>query len=225
MSFSGSASVSQSWRSSAKKSFAPRSTLSTFKWRTYEEDLCGVLEFAQEAHTIEVELSTSRILGTQYIGTDHQTQDQRVVETDAAGKLMGFDADKAVSGIKREFESQGPTATLTRPGRRHQGRRRRPAGFRSWRARIRAGFVGRLSRLGGRCREVSCADTGPSYWFWRYALPGKPRPGGLMVDREGHPIVTMLDGSVRKYVPQRPRLPRHRPKDPQTHRPTNQTHH
>ena len=41
-----------------------------------------------------------------------------------------------------------------------------------------------------------------------------------MVDREGHAIVTMLDGSVRKYVPQRPRLPRHRPTDPPTYRTT-----
>lgn len=82
--------------------------MSTLKWRTYDEDLSGDIEFAQEAHIVKVEFPAARILGIQHIVADHQTQDQRVVETGAAGKLMGFDTDKAVSGIKREFESQGP---------------------------------------------------------------------------------------------------------------------
>ena len=39
-------------------------------------------------------------------------------------------------------------------------------------------------------------------------LPGEPLPGGLLIDRNGHPVVVLLDGSVVCYGPQaEPRAP------------------
>ncbi|HUT88575.1 MAG TPA: PQQ-binding-like beta-propeller repeat protein [Thermoguttaceae bacterium] len=40
------------------------------------------------------------------------------------------------------------------------------------------------------------ADDGTPIWFWRHDLPGEPLPGGLLVDRHGQVVVTMLDGRV-----------------------------
>ena len=47
--------------------------------------------------------------------------------------------------------------------------------------------------------------SGTPYWFWRYPLPSKPLPGGLLIDRDGRVIVTMLNGNVHSFGPQRPR--------------------
>jgi outer membrane protein assembly factor BamB len=40
------------------------------------------------------------------------------------------------------------------------------------------------------------ADDGVPIWFWRHELPSEPLPGGLTVDRNGHAVVTLLDGAV-----------------------------
>jgi hypothetical protein len=39
-------------------------------------------------------------------------------------------------------------------------------------------------------------NDGTPIWFWRQELPGEPLPGGLLVDRDGQVVVTMLDGRV-----------------------------
>ncbi len=52
------------------------------------------------------------------------------------------------------------------------------------------------------------SQNGTPYWFWRYPLQSKPLPGGLLVGRDGHVVVTMLNGTVRSFGPQRPRQPR-----------------
>jgi len=49
---------------------------------------------------------------------------------------------------------------------------------------------------------------GTPYWFWRYPLNAKPLPGGLIVGPQGQVIVTMLNGTVRSFAPQRPRQAR-----------------
>jgi len=51
------------------------------------------------------------------------------------------------------------------------------------------------------------SQNGTPYWFWRYPLPSKPLPGGLLVGRQGQVLVTMLNGSIRSFGPQRPRQP------------------
>jgi len=51
------------------------------------------------------------------------------------------------------------------------------------------------------------SQNGTPYWFWRYSLPSKPLPGGLLVGREGQVVVTMLNGNIRSFGPQRPRQP------------------
>ncbi len=45
------------------------------------------------------------------------------------------------------------------------------------------------------------ADDGTPIWFWRHELPGEPLPGGLLVDRHGQVVVTMLDGRVLLFGP------------------------
>jgi outer membrane protein assembly factor BamB len=52
------------------------------------------------------------------------------------------------------------------------------------------------------------SQNGTPYWFWRYPLPSKPLPGGLLVGREGQVVVTMLNGNIRSFGPQRPRQPK-----------------
>jgi len=49
------------------------------------------------------------------------------------------------------------------------------------------------------------SQNGTPYWFWRYPLSSKPLPGGLLIGRDGQIVVTMLDGTVRSFGPQRPR--------------------
>lgn len=49
------------------------------------------------------------------------------------------------------------------------------------------------------------SQNGTPYWFWRYPLPSKPLPGGLLVGRDGQVIVAMLNGNVHNFRPQRPR--------------------
>lgn len=51
------------------------------------------------------------------------------------------------------------------------------------------------------------ARNGTPYWFWRYLLPSKPLPGGLLVDRDGQVVLTMLNGNVHRFKPQQPRSP------------------
>jgi outer membrane protein assembly factor BamB len=51
------------------------------------------------------------------------------------------------------------------------------------------------------------SQNGTPYWFWRYPLPSKPLPGGLLVGRDGQVIVSMLNGKVHSFRPQRPRQP------------------
>jgi outer membrane protein assembly factor BamB len=51
------------------------------------------------------------------------------------------------------------------------------------------------------------SQDGTPYWFWRYPLPSKPLPGGLLIGSQGQVVVTMLDGSIRSFGPQRPRQP------------------
>jgi len=51
------------------------------------------------------------------------------------------------------------------------------------------------------------SQNGTPYWFWRYPLPSKPLPGGLLVGRQGQVIVTMFNGNIRSFGPQRPRQP------------------
>ena len=49
------------------------------------------------------------------------------------------------------------------------------------------------------------ARNGTPYWFWRYTLPSKPLPGGLLVGRDGQIVLTILNGNVRSFGPQQPR--------------------
>ena len=49
------------------------------------------------------------------------------------------------------------------------------------------------------------SQNGTPYWFWRYPLGSKPLPGGLLIGRDGQVVVTMLNGNVRSFGPQRPR--------------------
>jgi hypothetical protein len=49
------------------------------------------------------------------------------------------------------------------------------------------------------------SQDGIPYWFWRYPLGSKPLPGGLLVAKDGQIVVTMLNGDVRSFGPQRPR--------------------
>ena len=51
------------------------------------------------------------------------------------------------------------------------------------------------------------SHNGTPYWFWRYPLASKPLPGGLLVGRDGQIVLTMLDGTVRSFGPQRARPP------------------
>ncbi|MHC4404354.1 MAG: PQQ-binding-like beta-propeller repeat protein, partial [Planctomycetota bacterium] len=51
------------------------------------------------------------------------------------------------------------------------------------------------------------SQNGTPYWFWRYPLSSNPLPGGLLVGSEGQVVVTMLNGNVRSFGPQRPRQP------------------
>ncbi len=51
------------------------------------------------------------------------------------------------------------------------------------------------------------SQNGTPYRFWRYPLPSKPLPGGLLVGRQGQVIVTMFNGNIRSFGPQRPRQP------------------
>jgi len=45
------------------------------------------------------------------------------------------------------------------------------------------------------------ADDGTPIWFWRHELPSEPLPGGLLVDRHGQVVVTLLNGSVLLFGP------------------------
>ncbi|MFH1924000.1 MAG: PQQ-binding-like beta-propeller repeat protein, partial [Planctomycetota bacterium] len=45
------------------------------------------------------------------------------------------------------------------------------------------------------------ADDGTPIWFWRHELPSEPLPGGLLVDRNGQVVVTLLDGTVLCFGP------------------------
>ena len=49
------------------------------------------------------------------------------------------------------------------------------------------------------------SQNGTPWWFWRRQLSSKPLPEGLLVGRYGQVVVTMLDGSVQSFAPQRPR--------------------
>ncbi|MHC4353247.1 MAG: PQQ-binding-like beta-propeller repeat protein [Planctomycetota bacterium] len=49
------------------------------------------------------------------------------------------------------------------------------------------------------------SQNGTPYWFWRYPLQATPLPGGLLVGRDGQIVLTMLDGTVRSFGPQRAR--------------------
>ena len=49
------------------------------------------------------------------------------------------------------------------------------------------------------------SQNGTPYWFWRYPLASKPLPGGLLVGRDGQIVLTMLNGTLRSFGPQRPR--------------------
>jgi outer membrane protein assembly factor BamB len=49
------------------------------------------------------------------------------------------------------------------------------------------------------------SQNGVPYWFWRYPLQSIPLPGGLLVGRDGQIVLTMLDGTVRSFGPQRAR--------------------
>ena len=40
------------------------------------------------------------------------------------------------------------------------------------------------------------AENGTPYWFWRRELPSEPLPGGLLVDKDGQVVLTMLNGDV-----------------------------
>jgi len=40
------------------------------------------------------------------------------------------------------------------------------------------------------------AENGTPYRFWRQELPSEPLPGGLLVDKDGQVVVTMLNGNV-----------------------------
>ncbi|MCH8120688.1 MAG: hypothetical protein IIC00_13310, partial [Planctomycetes bacterium] len=51
------------------------------------------------------------------------------------------------------------------------------------------------------------SQNGTPYGFWRHLLPSKPLPGGLLVGRQGQVIVTMFNGNIRSFGPQRPRRP------------------
>ncbi|MFH0901081.1 MAG: hypothetical protein V2A73_10665, partial [Pseudomonadota bacterium] len=45
------------------------------------------------------------------------------------------------------------------------------------------------------------AGDGTPIWFWRHELPSEPLPGGLLVDRNGQVVVTLLDGTVLCFGP------------------------
>lgn len=47
--------------------------------------------------------------------------------------------------------------------------------------------------------------NGAPYGFWRYRLPSRPLPGGLLVGRDGQIVLTMLNGDVCSFAPQQPR--------------------
>ena len=47
--------------------------------------------------------------------------------------------------------------------------------------------------------RVAAFDKANGNQLWRQDLPGKPLPDGLLVDRDGHVVVTMLDGSIVSY--------------------------
>ncbi|MHC4494274.1 MAG: outer membrane protein assembly factor BamB family protein, partial [Planctomycetota bacterium] len=49
------------------------------------------------------------------------------------------------------------------------------------------------------------SQNGTPYWFWRYPLQSKPLPGGLLVGRDGQIVLTMLNGNIRSFGPQRAR--------------------
>ena len=49
------------------------------------------------------------------------------------------------------------------------------------------------------------SENGTPYWFWRYPLASKPLPGGLLVGRDGQIVLTMLNGDVQSFGPQRAR--------------------
>jgi len=51
------------------------------------------------------------------------------------------------------------------------------------------------------------AGNGTAFWFWRYPLPSKPLPGGLLVGRHGQVVVTMLNGNVHSFAPKQPQPP------------------
>ncbi|MFQ6131027.1 MAG: PQQ-binding-like beta-propeller repeat protein [Armatimonadota bacterium] len=48
------------------------------------------------------------------------------------------------------------------------------------------------------------SQDGTPYWFWRYPLPSKPLPEGLLVGRDGQVVLTMLDGRVLSLGPRQP---------------------
>ena len=49
--------------------------------------------------------------------------------------------------------------------------------------------------------------NGTAFWFWRYPLPSKPLPEGLLVGRNGQVVLTMLNGNVHSFAPKQPQPP------------------
>ena len=47
---------------------------------------------------------------------------------------------------------------------------------------------------------VAAFDKEMGRQLWRQEINGKPLPDGLLVDRDGQVVVTMLDGSLRCYA-------------------------
>ncbi len=48
------------------------------------------------------------------------------------------------------------------------------------------------------------ATDGTPIWFWRHNLPVEPLPEGLAITRQGHVIVTSLDGKIVSLGPKQP---------------------